>query len=321
MAVPETTGALLEDGDEALLTQNVDPNEGVEFADPAGDGLVSDEVISSEEERSRVANEPEAPAKPAPKAKPAPADDGLPEQLRGKTAAEIAAMYLEAQKAIGRQGQELGELRQLADTHIKATLAAQAEARRKAAEPAPKKPIEDADFFANPKAAIEAAIDTHPEVVRLRKENQEVRAAQVKARMAANTQRFNEAHPDAAEILADTEFRAWVAESPVRQQLLTQAHTRYDFVAGNEVFSTWKALKAARAPAKADAADAAAKSRANAKSAARVPTSGNPTSKPGNNGQKIYRRADIIKLQIEDPDRYELLSDEIQKAYQEGRVR
>ena len=37
--------------------------------------------------------------------------------------------------------------------------------------------------------------------------------------------------------------------------------------------------------------------------------------------EKVYRRADIIKLMKTDPERYNALSDEILKAYAEGRVK
>ena len=37
--------------------------------------------------------------------------------------------------------------------------------------------------------------------------------------------------------------------------------------------------------------------------------------------KKVYRRADIIKLMKTDPERYQSLSDEIFKAYAEGRVK
>jgi hypothetical protein len=38
-------------------------------------------------------------------------------------------------------------------------------------------------------------------------------------------------------------------------------------------------------------------------------------------GKKIYRRADLINLQVTDPNRYASLADEIQSAYAEGRVK
>ena len=43
---------------------------------------------------------------------------------------------------------------------------------------------------------------------------------------------------------------------------------------------------------------------------------------PDKSGAKrIFRRADVLKLMEEQPDRYEALSGEIEKAYREGRVR
>ena len=38
-------------------------------------------------------------------------------------------------------------------------------------------------------------------------------------------------------------------------------------------------------------------------------------------GKKVYRRADLINLQVTDPNRYASLADEIQSAYAEGRVK
>jgi hypothetical protein len=41
----------------------------------------------------------------------------------------------------------------------------------------------------------------------------------------------------------------------------------------------------------------------------------------GESSRKVYRRADLIKLRMTDPDRYEQMSDEIMAAYAEGRVK
>jgi len=41
----------------------------------------------------------------------------------------------------------------------------------------------------------------------------------------------------------------------------------------------------------------------------------------GESSRRVYRRADLIRLKMTDPQRYEALSDEIMKAYQEGRVK
>ena len=75
---------------------------------------------------------------------------------------------------------------------------------------------------------------------------QDVRAAKAaaaQARATDATARFNDAHPDAQEILQDPQFQAWVDESKVRKGLLLRAHANYDVDAADEVFSTWKAIR------------------------------------------------------------------------------
>jgi hypothetical protein len=41
----------------------------------------------------------------------------------------------------------------------------------------------------------------------------------------------------------------------------------------------------------------------------------------GESSKRVYRRADLIRLKMQDPTRYEALSDEIMQAYSEGRVK
>ena len=41
----------------------------------------------------------------------------------------------------------------------------------------------------------------------------------------------------------------------------------------------------------------------------------------GESSKKVYRRADLIQLQLKDPERYNMLADEIMLAYAEKRVR
>jgi hypothetical protein len=313
-----TDTVILEDGDAALL--GAQPDEaGVEYADLNVD-------LSAEGAEKRVkAAAPAAPAAPAPK--PA-AEDDLPEAFKGKTAGQLAKMYQDAQALIGRQGQELGEVRRLADSVIKAQLAA------RAAAPAPKKdePEEnpDAAFFAKPGEAIQKAIENSPIVKQLREQLGQVEAEKQVSRMTSAKTRFDTDHPDAGEIMDSGEFREWVKASPIRVALLQRADVKYDYVAGNEVFSTWKALKgakAAQAPAadaEQQAASAAAATLAKRKQqlkAAGVPSGGNAGGAAESGGGKIYRRSDILKLMEEKPEEYQRLAPEIERAYREKRVR
>lgn len=338
--VIEAHSQILEDKDEALLPEPKigDGEEVVELHEPAK---------KSEPKAAEPAAKPAAaaPAKPD-------AEDDTPEELRGKTQAQLAKMYREAQSLIGRQGQELGELRKKVDTAILTSIEA-LRARKEPAAPAkPAEPteIDESEIFAKPKDAIGKLIENHPIIKEIRATlGKSASEAQV-ARAAAATERFNAAHPDSAEILATPEFRQWVAASPVRKQLLLRANNNFDFDAGDEVFSTWKALKgigkakaanegdgqpaaAAAAPAgdpdeaavKAAAqvmarAAAAKKAKDAAASAAAAPTGGASAGKDGS-AKKVYRRADVLRLMEEDPERYERMAPEIELAYREGRVR
>lgn len=262
---------------------------------------------------------------------PAPADesqpvveDDLPEPLRNKSPKEMAAMYLDAQKMIGRHASELGELRRMTDVLVKKELERRAAPQKPAEEPK-KDATDPVDYFADPEKAISSAIERHPLVKKLLEENQRLGGSVAQSVQERAVARFNQLHPDASTVLADEGFRKWVGGSKIRQQLLVQAHTRYDVDAGNELLSTWKALnppKPAAAPAAAPAGKAKA---AAAASAAAVPSGGNASpaggGKNAGGSAKIYRRVDVMRLMEDNPERYEAMSDEIQRAYAEGRVR
>lgn len=249
-------------------------------------------------------------------------DDDTPEELKGKTQAELAKMYREAQSLIGRQGSELGELRKLADTAIRTTLAAQQ--GRQTAQPKqeadPVKAPDEVDFYADPKKAMEAAIAAHPELKKLRGQAQQFAAIEITRRKGENQALFNSEFADVSETLADPKFREWVGKSKVRQALLKRADAMYDLDAAREVLGTWREIKEAGAPAAAAAANAVTAGKDAAKRAARVPTGGNASRGEGA-GAKIYRRSEILELMTNNPAKYDQLADEIALAYQQNRVR
>jgi hypothetical protein len=347
MALPESQSRVLEDGTEALL--EAAEQDGVE-ADVNENSVEVDEEfvdLSAPTEVEKPAPATKPAAKPVAKPVAAAVEDEIPADLKGKTPAQMAKMIRDAQQLIGRQGSELGDYRKKVDTLILASLG-QIQAR-KAAEPEVKPAVEaemdESEIFAKPKEAISKLIQNHPELVAIRKALGSAAADTKAQRTAVAAERFNAAHPDAQEILQDAEFRQWVGASRVRKALLQRAHQAYDFEAGDEVFSTWKALKGVTkkseataeaaaeetptgAPTEAQVKSAAqvlarqrtAKAQAAAAQAAAAPTGGASVGKPSGS-KKVYRRADVLRLMEEDPDRYELLSDELTKAYAEGRVR
>lgn len=234
---------------------------------------------------------------------PSPVEDELPDFYRGKTPAEIAKMHREATQALSRQGNELGEVRKLADELLKAQLVKKAEQEKPA----------EIDFFENPQEAIRQAVENNPKVVAAEQYAQQVRQENAKRDLNAK-------HPDIGQIVADSEFIEWVKRSKVRSQLFQQADQNYDLDAADELLTTFKELRAVKQQRETPKTDQVVandtKVRDNALRAASVETSGT-----GESSRKVYRSADLIRLKIRDPQRYDAMAEEIYQAYQEGRVR
>jgi hypothetical protein len=224
------------------------------------------------------------------------AADDTPEHYRGKTPAELIKMHQEAESRIGQQGQEVGQLRKVVDDFILN--------QSKVNEP---EQAEEIDFFAEPDRAVEHKISNHPTIKQLEQLGNQMRQSQT---LSALQQR----HPDIKEIAMDANFQKWVVGSKIRSELYERANHKYDYDAADELFSSWKSTQNI------------AKQTVNVERKERKQTL-NAASTGGANGsseapsRKIYRRSDIIELMRTNPQRYQAMSDEIMKAYQEGRVK
>jgi len=222
----------------------------------------------------------------------------IPDKYSGKSLEDIVHMHQEAEKLIGRQAQEVGEVRRLADDLIKQQLSTK--------QQAPVQEENEIDFFEDPQKAVRNAVDKHPDVLAAKQAAQEMRQMR-------NQEMLNKKHPDMEEIVKDGEFINWVKASPVRLNMYAQADANYDLASADELLSTFKQIRSVKAQqSKADGSQALKQSL----KAASVDTGGT-----GESSQKIYRRADLIRLRMTDPRRYEALSDDIMAAYNEGRVK
>jgi hypothetical protein len=228
----------------------------------------------------------------------------LPEKYRGKSAIEIAKMHQEAEKLIGRQANEVHEVRSLADQLLKQQLDTKA---REA------KPIEESledDFFADPASAVNRQVEKHPAVL-------EARQAALEMKRMKTAQQLSSKHPDFATIASDAGFQDWVKASAIRLNLFAKADAEFDFESADELLSTYKELKQIKQQTQnVQTAAVENKAQEQAMRAATVDVGG-----AGESSRKVYRRADLIKLRMTDPDRYMQLSDEIMSAYAEGRVK
>lgn len=221
----------------------------------------------------------------------------LPDKYRDKSLDEIVKMHQEAEKLIGKQAQEVGEVRKLADELIKQNLGSRQQTRQE--EP-------EVDFFENPQKAVQRTVDNHPDILAARQVTLEMKRSQIQQRLAQE-------HPDFGEIAKEQDFANWVKSSPVRIKIFEQADSGYDFDSANELLSTYKQLRSVKQKQTSDDGEITRKQNLKAVG---VDVGGS-----GESSKKVYRRADLIRLKMQDPNRYDALSDEIMAAYAEGRVR
>ena len=222
----------------------------------------------------------------------------IPNFYRDKSLEDVIKMHQEANKLIDRQGKEVGEIRKLADELIKQNLSSN---KQPIKEEAP-----EVDFFENPKEAIRQTVDNHPDVVAGRQAAHDFKRMQIQ-------QKLVQEHPDYGQVASDPDFANWVKSSPVRINLFAKADGEFDYDSANELLTTYKQLRGVKAKQTSDAGEATRKTNLKA---AGVDVGGS-----GESGKRVYRRADLIRLKMTDPNRYEALSDEIMQAYAEGRVK
>ena len=239
---------------------------------------------------------------------PPKVEDDIPEKYKGKSPSEIIKMHQEAEKLIGRQAQEVHEVRSLADQLLKQQLES-----NKRVEQKPIEESQDEDFFADPQGAVAKQVEKHPAV-------QEAQRVALEMKKMQTAQKLSAKHPDFTQIASDSGFQDWVKASAVRLQLFAKADAEFDFESADELLSTYKEIKGIKAAQKAAQEQQSnavqAKAQEQAMKAATVDVGGT-----GEVSRKVYRRQDLIKLRMTDPERYMAMADDIMAAYAEGRVK
>ena len=225
-------------------------------------------------------------------------EPSLPEKYQNKSLQEVVQMHQEAEKLLGKQSSEVGELRGVVDDYIQTQLKQQAPVQQQE---------DDTDFFVDPQAAVNRAIENHPKIQEANKVTQRYRKETALAELSKK-------HPEMDSILKDANFAEWIKASKIRTQLFVQADQQYDYDAADELLSLWKERASV-------AQQTVAVEKQARKQQVKSASTGNARGTGQTQRKKQYRRADIIKLMKTDPDRYAALSEEIFQAYAEGRVK
>jgi len=230
----------------------------------------------------------------------------IPSKFAGKSTEEIIDSYTNLEKELGRKAQEVGELRKLSDSFLQAEVA-------RTQNPQDNTPLEAKDndnsdeFFNDPNKAVNQIIENHPKFQQFQQFQAEQAQAGAKAQL-------EQTHPDFSNVIQDKGFQEWVQDSPIRMQMF-QAADAYNFDAANELLTNWKDRSMI-----SKTQEVKQKAEVDRKEALKTGKAESRTSSGSRGGGKTYRRADLIRLKMENPTRYESLQDEIFEAYADGRV-
>ena len=262
------------------------------FADP-----------TAQEEQNLSSTEVPATADTAPE----PVKEEVPEKYKGKSLDEIVRMHQEAEKLIGRQAQEVGEVRKLADSLLKQQLEAKHDTQPVQAQ--------EIDWYEDPAKAVNQAVENNP-ILKQLAEQQAQQAQQ------ATLQRIEKAHPDYLSVAQSEDFINWIKDSKIRINMLVQAEN-YDADAALELLGTYKSIKGIKAQQQqaTQAADETLKRADSDNRSKALKTAAVQQGGTGESTKPIYRRADLIRLRMQEPDRYESMAEDILQAYADGRVR
>lgn len=249
---------------------------------------------------------------PAAKEEPNPEAE-VPDKYRGKSVIDVIDMHRNAESALGRTANELGQYKQLTDQLL--NLKRTDDLRKGGASEAeleedPVPDISSTELLDNPAAAVNRVVET-----RLKNDERKRQAKEMEQRLAAQAEEFATKHPDAGEIAQNPEFVEWVQSSPIRRRAALMAYNK-DWQAGTDLLDEWKATHSEESKP-----EEPEKNLDEAKKASTVSTGASQTGDVPRG--KIYRRLDLIRLKLEDPEAYSDpgFQQEIMTAYQEGRVK
>jgi hypothetical protein len=263
------------------------------FLDNSPEDLEDGEEYSTvEEEQSSIEEQPAEPEEIQ------EAEDEVPEKYQGKDIKDVVRMHQEAEKLLGKQSSEVGELRKIVDDFVKTQLEA---------KNSPQETVEDFDIFDDPDKYIENKLANHPKIKEAEELSRQMKQAEIYNKLQSN-------HPDFKDIIQDDKFGEWVAKSKVRTELYQRADQKFDYDSADELLSLWKERRSL-------VKETAEMQETDRKRQLKSASTGNAKGSGESPSRKIYRRADIIKLMQTDPKRYQALSDEIMAAYSEGRVK
>lgn len=235
----------------------------------------------------------------------------IPDKFKGKSAEEIAEMYLNLEKDHGRLANEVGETRKLVDRVLDMQQQQPSQSTSEAEEDLR---IDAGDLLSDPTGTLEKLLERREAKI---KEAYEARIRQIEGHLGV--QQLQSKHGDFQAITNDPEFLQFVQSNPYRARIAQEAVQNNDLEAVDYLITEWKDRHAA--PAQEEVEESPAKA-SPLEQARRASLEGSSSGESRNSG-KVFSRAEIIKKKLFDPEGYgdPAYQAEIMKAYAEGRVK
>ena len=227
----------------------------------------------------------------------------IPEKYAGKSMQEVIEMHQQSEKLMSKQSNEVGEQRKLIQSLI--------DEKNKATDTTPpEEPVaQEENFFDDPVKAVNQAIENHPDVIKAREER-------MGNMQKHNLDALDKAYPDWQKTVQDSAFQKFIGDSAARTEMFRLADTEYRSDLAIELFDWYSSTEMSK-----KTQEAKAEEKTKIQSNLKKTSSESRSSGDSVGGKKVYRRADLINLQVTDPNRYASLADEIHSAYAEGRVK
>ena len=155
------------------------------------------------------------------------------EQARKEAAHDVdwEKRYKDLEIAYSRQGQQIGEYRNLVDSFLTSTPEGDAE------QVAADTPITSDDLYDNPDVAVRKVVDSHPAIKRVQELETELEKTKREAVMAA----FKSKHQNYEELLQDAAFVNWVVSDPTRVELARRGD-KGDMIAADALFTLYEVV-------------------------------------------------------------------------------
>lgn len=242
------------------------------------------------------------------------AGDTVPEKFRGKKLTDVLESYSNLESRMGAMANDLGVQRQLTDRLL--NLKRDDDLKRNT-PPARQKPeVTASELLDRPAETLDRVLTQREQSIN---EAVDRRLAQLQISQAEAN--FKRNHGDFQQIVNDPAFGDWLRKSPIRLRAAAAANSG-DWTIADELFADYKAERGASASTRQTASSSSRQNLEAARSATLESSTGAQGSDGGKKG-KIYSRADLMRLRIEDPEAYydDDFQAKILKAHQEGRVR